>query len=633
MRQNKTFRLAKPAKWVTGILFVVYLLYVTAVAVFLNTPLFAQVAGMESEEQTHVRFTGAYSLWPGHLYVPKARVFIGDQNVSIGIDVHQVRARFSLRPLLEKRLVVDQLLVGTTEVDVGMKNEAQKMAYTRKFAQAGDLDLKLRQRQAEENAKKRLTLDFKKIIIDRLQNVRGGFGRLDGEMSLHGGFLIQPKVQVEIYPSTLYFLSGIVGRADVRFDRFKTVDAPGNAVWPYVTAHLDFNINTESLKRLDFSLENLPGYSLDGIGSNGRVDVRIVKGQLQKGSVIESLASRLTVRTPGLDATGIGRLRWTVESAATSRLRARLSGLRLAEKSRGTNRGRIRSADLDIRLFGNGLVSAFSGVSMLLRMKGLDWHFRSPERVGGRNFAYQGRLAGDGQLAAYSGQVPAWGKRDATRTTKLDLRVPELLVNTSFVSEVRGQGRIRLSAYPIDLGINTAQFPEVDADLDLKLGNHGDVRTRAVFSRLEHQLSPENTWKGRVSWKFDRTDAIVDAIVAQAPELPGVVKSLARVRDLELDLDCELSDEIAWMRFSRIRSSGIWKGYGTLRSDERGLSGLFEASVLTMPVGVWVQPERTEVKFLPDREWYDRALLPPIPPLPDQPRIPLGRAGKRGGAI
>lgn len=624
MPRSKWKRLSGALQGVAGVLIVAYALYVAAVAVFLNTPLFAKVASMVEDDQTYVRFKGAYSLYPGHLYAPSARVFIGDHNVSIGIDVSEVRARFRLRPLLDKRLEVRWLRIGVAEVDVGLKSEQQRAAYLSKYAHPADLDLKRRLALAAERAKTRLTLDFQKIVIDRLRNVRGAFGRIEGEMALNGGFLIQPKVQVEVYPSTLYFLSGIVGRADVRFERFQIAETPGNAVWPYVHADLDFNINTERLKRLDFRLDNLPGYSLDGVGSNGSVKVRIVKGQLQKGSVIESLPSRLTLRTPGLDANGFGRLRWTVDAPDSSRARVTLSQLRLVEKkSGGINRGRLRSLEMDLRLFGNGLTSAFNGLSAQLGLRGLDWKILSPAGQD-RNFSYSGRLTGGGKLAAFTGEVPARARRDTRRVTRLELQVPDLRLKTSFAGEIRGRGKVILSANAIDLGINAARFPEMTADLDLELPRYGNVSTRAIFSRLEHQLSPEDTWKGRFTWTFDRSDPIVELLRPKA-DLSPVVWSLAKVRDLVLDADCEMSDELTWLRFSRIRSSGVWKGYGTLRNDERGLSGLFELSVLTVPVGLSIQPERTEVKFMPDTAWYDQALLPTIlPPVEKPSRMPLG---------
>lgn len=600
-------RLAKSLAWGAAFFFFIYILYVVGVVVFLNTPLFSRLAAMEDEAQTYVRFKGAFSLFPGHLYVPSGRVFIGDQNVSIGIDIKSVRARFRLKPLLNKRLEVTSIDIERAEVDVGLKNERESDAYAKKYTEPESLDLKKRIQLSEERAKSRLTLDFKSIVIRKIANVRGGFGALDGEMALQGGFLIQPKVQVEVYPTTLRFLSGIVGRADVRIERFRTVDAPGNAVFPYVNADFNFKVNAQSLRRFGLQLESLPGYALDHLGSDGRVNVKIVKGILQKGSSVESVNSRMIVHTPTLRSEGIGSLKWEVDAEASSRLRADLRQVQLQEKrTKITNKGSVRSARLDIRLYGIRLVSAFNGLSMLLRIRGLEWKLKS-DFDRNTNFAYEGRMTGNGVIGGFSGDVPESIKRVTNRSTQLTLDIPQIFFRTSFAKEVKGLGRVVLNAGPLDLASPNSLFPDVRSDFELRVGRHGVIRSQAVFTQLEHQSTPLDSWKAKLHWTLDKTEPLIEAVDEQT-ELSGIVQSLAKVKDLKLDAECELTETGSVIRFTQIQSNGPWKGYGTLRNGPDGMNGLFELTMFSMPIGVWIRPESTEVQFMPNQEWYDRTL-------------------------
>lgn len=615
-------RLTKTLAWSFAFLFFIYILYVVGVVVFLNTPLFSKVASMEDDEQTYVRFKGAFSLFPGHLYSSSARVFIGDQNVSIGIDVSGIHARFRLKPLLQKKFIVRTLVIDRAEVDVGLKTPKQTEAFVRKYTKAESLDYERRLRLTEERARSRLTLDFPSITIRKIAHVRGGFGTFAGEMSLQGGFLIQPKVQVEVYPTTLRFLSGIVGRADVRFERFKTVEAPGNAVFPFVNANFDFKVDTDSFSRFDYKLQSLPGYSLDNVGSNAAVKIKIEKGILQKGSYIESLATRMTIRAQRLSGTGVGHVKWEVDRKDSSRLRGRLKNLKLSQ-TKSPDKGRLDSADLDVRLYGNRLVAAFNGLSLLLKLRGLDWRMQSGSGKN-RNLDYRAQVKGNGVIAAYTGDLPARARKDPRLRTQLTLTLSQLLARTSFAGKITGTGSLELKSGAFDLARPTTHYPEVRGHLDLQLGEHGRVITQAVLTQVEHQSAPLDSWKAKLHWKLDRTEPFIEAIQHET-QLSSTVQSLAKVRNLELFADCEFNEDGSLFRFNQIKSDGSWKGYGTLRNGPDGMNGLFELSLLSVPIGVWIRPESTEVQFMPAQAWYDRTLAAPLTGSPRQPE-----SGARG---
>jgi hypothetical protein len=46
--------------------------------------------------------------------------------------------------------------------------------------------------------------------------------------------------------------------------------------------------------------------------------------------------------------------------------------------------------------------------------------------------------------------------------------------------------------------------------------------------------------------------------------------------------------------------------------DEEGLKGAFEAKVLSLPIGIRIQPGQTDIRFLPSAEWYDELQNAPI---------------------
>jgi hypothetical protein len=87
--------------------------------------------------------------------------------------------------------------------------------------------------------------------------------------------------------------------------------------------------------------------------------------------------------------------------------------------------------------------------------------------------------------------------------------------------------------------------------------------------------------------------------------MSSILAVAARVNHFVIKMDCELSQDESWLRFSEINSTGIWKAYGTLTNEENGLSGIFEARVLDMPIGIRIEPDKTDVKLFPSANWYD----------------------------
>jgi hypothetical protein len=606
-------RLIKLSKFASILAVVLYIVYVSGTAIFLDTSLFAKVAGMENEEQTYVHLHGAISPFPGILFVQTANVFISDQNVSIHIDIHNTWAKFSLRPFLKKRVQVDNLDVKEATMDIGMKTLAESTEYQKKYVKPEDLDLKKRAEIVKEDETSHLSLFFPNIKIANISEIKSGLGDFKGKIDLKGGFMIQPKVHVEVYPTKLKFFEGqipgqfssVEGEVNAKINNFRMIDAPGNAVFPYFDADMRMDIGLIALKMLNLSVRKLPGYAFEGAATRLSIRAALKNGLLQKGSVIAATPTELSIRTPGINAKGFGEVRWEVDSKNTSSLHASVDKVSLRDQSSIEMLGSIRHTDLRIKLFGNELLDPFQGEWITLGLKSIRWNVRSNER--NPNLKYHGILSGDGTLAAFSGEIPAQEKaRESAKNGGLKLSIDSLELKSSFISEIKGSGNILVKAKPVDLLDNSTHFPAIDVNLKLGIGKDGDVKTQAHFKDIEYNLSPIDSWKGQLEWDMDKTDPIVDAL-EERKSLSGVMGLAAKVNHLVIKMDCEVAKNYAWMRVNEINSSGVWKAYGTLTNQPEGMRGVFEARVFDLPVGIRIQPDKTDVRFFPSSEWYDAA--------------------------
>ena len=586
-----------------------YLTYVASSAVFLSTPLFAKVAGMENKEQTYVEFKGAFSPFPGFLWVNQAKLFISDQNVSITIDMVDTKARFSLKPFLQKMVQVDALHIRDAKVNVGFKSLNESTEFQKKYVTTETMDLKKKAELVKEWTKSHLSLNFSSIQIDSISEIKSGLGDFRGNVSLTGGFLIQPKVHVEVYPTVLIFKSGemkdqfsdVTGQVQVNIDRFRMIDAPGNAVFPYFNADVNIDAGMKSLKMLDLTLRNLPGYAFEGEPTHFSIRTKLVKGVLQQGSRVTTTPSVLSIHTPAITASGFGSVNWEVDAAKTSRLEVALKKVRIKENSDSTMAGSLDSLVIQGKLFGNELLNAFHGTLMNLKLKGVHWDVASASR--NPNLQYKGIISGGGTLIGYSGDVSQF-ERDHALQSDLILKIDQLHFHTSFLADLNGTGNIEVKSLPINLSESVMQLPEVGVNLNLNIGKYGNVKTRANFVNLEHHYFPDSSWKGQLEWHLDHTTPFVDYL-REKDKMSALLAVAARVDDLVIKLDCEVGDHYSWLHINQVTSNGIWSAFGSLTNQDDGLRGVFETKVSGLPIGIRVQPNHADVKFLPDAAWYD----------------------------
>lgn len=596
-----------------------YAFYVIGTTLFLNTSIFQKVADMRNQDQTFISLHAAISPFPGLIYIESAHIFIADQNVSIPIDLNQIWVRFGFLPFFRKQLEIEALTIGRAKAQIGLKTEAESTNYQKKYATLKDVNLKERAKKVAEYEKDRLGISIQKITIKNISEVKNELGDFHGNLSLEGAFFIQPGVQAEVFPTTLHFKSGsmenqfsdVEGLAHVKIDRFKMINAPGNAVFPYFNADLKLNIGLESLKLLNLTLRRIPGYEFQG-GARLKIQLSVVKGLLQVGSQIETSPARLLVKTPSLTAHGTGLVKWWVVDSKISELTCDLNKIQVRDEHNTEIVGSVKNANLKIRVYGNDLVNAFHDLGGSLKLRALRYEIGN--RGSNPNLRYHGRIVGNGELSGFTADVPRSEKNRDGTVHRLRLNVEHLSLHTSFLSDLTGQGRLLVNSLPLDFTDNSILFPEVSATLDLAVGDFGQVKTKAIFKNLKHQLSPNEGWKGEIEWGMNDTGPFVDYLRSK-DKLGMAVGALARVKNFKLKMEWENSGRDSWLRFNQISSDGLWNAYGTLLSDRRGVRGSFEAEVMNVPIGIRIQPEKTDMRLFPSAEWYDESqpdLLPGV---------------------
>ena len=604
----------KKLKWPCIVFFSMYLLYFFSIALVLNTRLFRNLADMKEEDLTHVNLMGAISPFPGYLWIQHGEVFISDQNVSITIHLDHVFTHFSLSPFFEKTALFQELHIKKAWVDLGMKTTEQSMAHLEKHTEKKDVDLAFKRARGEIARKTHIRLVFKHIVIDDINEVKTSLGDFKGEMNLAGGFMIQPGVEVEVYPSELNIksldLAGefaqVRGKAQVAFDRFFIPDSPGNVVFPNVNAQIDLEGLAQSLRFLNLTLRTLPQYKIDGESANVKTKLVIEHGRLIKGSFLTSSPSQMTFHTPDIIASGLGEVDWSIQSKEQSELRAHLHRVKVEDLKNKHNHGSVASLDVNLTLFGNELIDAFHGLGVELKMKKIRFSVMSA-KTKKNDLRVSGQFTGDGKLVGIAGDLPPHALALWKSTgSNLKFHLSNLSVQSDFFPPVQVVGEVAVVAKPIDFSINTLILPQIKSNFTMTVQDEGNTSGTAEISDANY-LMTQNQWKGKMSVILKTTEPVIKALQKEN-KISGLVATLAKVNDLKCDLDWELGNEFTWLHVNQINSSGIWKAYGSLLHNDDGMQGAFEVRVFHLPIGIKISPQKTEVSFLPSSNFYPNIL-------------------------
>ena len=598
----------------------VWIIYMSAIAFIMNTHWFEKLADMDNEELTHVNFKGAFSPYPGLLWARHAKVFISDQNVSISVYLDNTTIKFDLKPIYEQKTIrVTDLRTESAWVNLGMKTLEQTLTHISRHTELKDVNLDVKRARGQAALKNHIKLDFQHLKIERLSHIDTSIGNFEGDLALDGGFRIQPGAEVEVYPTDLIINNGklpgqftsVQGKAHVTFDRFFIPDAPGNAVFPFINATLDLAGVVQSLDFLNLTLRKLPNYQLNQGQTNVKLNLVVDHGKLQAGSGMRTDPSHVVLETPDVRATGDGQIVWKVLPQDTSELVANLHSIQVQQIKDINQQGKISDLNLKLTLYGNSMVDAFHGLASDMRLKNIEWNFKSPVRKGQRakNITYKGRIEGNGRVLGVSGVLPrAAEKFWKSQSTHLDLELKPLEVTTSFLPLMTVTGTLGVVAKPVDFSASAMAMPKITTKLKIAVKDYGFTLAEGSITNVNYLLAPYHEWKGHLDLKIADTNPFVKAL-RDAHELGAVLGKFADVRDLTNNIDWEVGDEYSWFRVNEINSSGIWKGYGSLINGEDGLLGAFEVKVASVPVGIRIFPDKTDVKLLPSKDWYNALII------------------------
>ena len=556
----------------------IYAFYVLIVVLFFNTPLFEKVTSMDDPELTQIRFAGAISPFPGYLWIHQAKIYIRDQNVSSEIHANQDLIKFDLLPFFKKKVHTTLLQIGEANVKIGFKTPEEKEAHLKKYTSSKDVNSELKKEAGLENLKNHIHLEFPNIHILKITEVDAPWGDLKGEIHLEGGFTIQPGAEVEVFPTTLTIHDGTIPNQFEKmdatvytyFERFFIPDAPGNAVFPFITADVHFQAH-----------------------------ILLHKGNLTEGSFLETSPSRIALGNSNFRAYGTGEAKWkVVNDYSTLDLNlAKVSAKKLDSNPKILNLGTLSHLDLHLDLYGNALLDAFHGLMGQLTLKDLKWSSQNSPKLSGQG-------TGQGKLIGFSGNIPKSARKFwNTQKTNLQFEIEKLTLQTELFKQIEVAGSISAVTSPIDLGSEALHFPTVKTHFKVKLGEKSETTLSGEMKEATYLFSPLEHWKGNFNLVVADTRPFVEALQAQK-KIAWPASSLAKVSNLNVDLDWELGNDFSWFRFNRVKSSGIWTAYGSLMDSGNGLKGAFEVRVAGMPVGIRLEHQESKVKILPSKDWY-----------------------------
>jgi len=396
------------------------------------------------------------------------------------------------------------------------------------------------------------------------------------------------------------YFDEIEGVAKVNFSKFFIPDAPGNAVFPFVNADIQLDAFTHSLSFLNITLRSLPHYEIENGDAEIHSHFLIKNGVLLPGSYLFTDPSAIAFHTPDIRVRGHGKIDWRVTDARVSDMNINLHDLSGNQPEDSGNSGKIKKLDLHLALQGTHLVDAFHGLVANLNIKGLDWDLSESD---GEILA---NTSGNAELIALAGDIPV-----ATREYWEEKRTPVLLTLNSMTvksekfPELSMSGKIEAMALPLDLSSNLMTFPKVTTDLQVKVKNEKSTHANAELSNVSYELSPADEWKGHLSLVLDETAPLMKALKAQ-DQISWIVESYGEVEKLGADIDWQAGKNFSWYRINKVESSGIWKAYGSIINNNSFTTGAFEVSIGGLPIGIRMTPEKTEVTFLPSKNWYDQ---------------------------
>ncbi len=564
-------------------------LYLAGSVLVLNTSLFARMTEMEDESVTFLRFKGAFSPFPGNLWFKEGLVAIRDENVNLDIFAMNGFAKFDILPIFNRKIITQTLRVNQVHGNLHMKTDLERSEFRDNHPERPNLDLS-----------RRFQLEFPNVEVHQITHASGPWGEFQGDASVVGAFHLQPGVSAEIFPSLLTLKDGSIsevfehahGELKVAFHRYPIQSTSGNEVFRYLDAEADLQARLIAFKEVKVK---------NGEKSNLHALATVQRGLLQAGSTVYLMPSEMEVSRPHVNARAKGRFVWKA-LRDHSELDANLDQLMIVFKEGAAQKLSIRDSQLHFFLEGIHLEHLFKGFLVELKL-----------RRGKINFALKGGKA-NGLIQFYGSTIGRLGviskkslKNFSYQKPKIVFRVSPAELNLPRFPKVNLEGTLKIFTRPIVVESGIVQFEKVESDWIAHIKRHGEISIQVNIPELEWVENPSPLFRGKAKVWISSTDPIVNELQEQG-RLGGFVSSLARVSDLESNLDLEIAKGRSFLKVNEVTSSGIWKASGAVMGNsfkgKNEITGAFEFKVAGLPVGVRFTPQGSETRLLPSKDWF-----------------------------
>jgi hypothetical protein len=585
-------------KFIVGIPLGLYGVYVLAIALVLNTPIFPKLAQMTDPSTTHIDFVGAWSFVPGTIHFQTIKVLIREPDIELDVLLHHSLVKLDFKALLHKRARITLLNVGETTVDIRTKNAPAV------HEQIGSVADYTRAKLTEEASRlaERWTIDIEKVELPNIPYVKLADKVLRGKMAIFGSFILQPGTQCEIYPSRFTIENGnwndeitqIHLNSEVRFHRFMKARVSGSEVLRYVDAHLEGTAKTKGLGFVNITLRSLGDYGFgdDAAELAAKIDIRA--GKIREGSSFQTEHSRIHLSGPRFDVTGNGGIAWLATGYDSSTLHASIDRANTDVRV-GSNRitGTVRQVFADANLVGLDLTSAFSGLSGRLRV--IDCRLESsPVRTTETDgLAYRFKAAVNGELSAIAGDFA--DDEGLPKPSRFTVDIDDSSVTVPKLGTVTGGGQVAIAVRPVDFRAGRVDLPQVqfgyrgqiDGKYPLVVG-WKSLRASRIFGT---EKMPDEGWQGSGKLKIADFDGILKYL-SDTNRISGLVKVGLHATDIRSLIDWKIAPTETKLTVRDVDSNGIWSGSGTLTSEKSAsggptqTTGDFHAKVLGIPINI-----------------------------------------------
>ncbi len=591
----------------------IYVLYVVAIPVFLNTAIFAKTLEMTDTAKTHLRVRGGWSLVPGTIRASLIRVLVREPGVDLDIDLHHPVLRFDFRGLFHKQAHLTFLHVPETSVAIRSKTAPEEAIEPIGSPAERELRIDLEERR---KLVERWTITVDRVELPNLSGITLDRNRLSGRMAIFGSFLLQPGTRCEIYPSTFTVGQGkwndeildLNLHSRVQFHRFYKSHLTGSQVLHYVDAHVDGTAKANGLQFLNVTLRSLGDYGFGQGEANLRANLDIRTGKILPGSTFAADKSVIRISGPRFDVDGKGEIDWRAGPGENaSILHAEISAAKTAVRL-GKNRitGSVHRVIADAKILGLELASAFSGLSARLKVRGGKFESRPVGDPIPTEMNYDARIRIGGELTAVAGDYP--DRAGLPKPSAFAVDIDDSTVRIPKVGKIAGNGRVALSVKTIDFRDGRADLPALIIDYRGKIEDKYPLVlnwTSKDASRIFGlRNSEDDHWHGSGELRVSEFDGVLDFLRA-TDRISGIVRAGLNATQIRTAIAWDVAPDDTRLEVREIDSNGIWSGFGTLVSQtpEDGgpaeLSGQFKAKVLGLPLGVGLAGKSVQVKLFP----------------------------------